>query len=183
MGKLFLAGIAILGYFVSKLWSGALVAAPFEATIILGAKNDKTRTIRLKADTTVVTDYATAVTGMTAFLTDLAAVSAGVVKSYTITGRAIEDAYNRPTSDEAEWRDTAQVVIDIEDQPLKTANLLIPMPKIGIFKNPAGTGMDEIDDADADLIAYVANFRPAAAWTVSDGEKAGLIIKGGERLS
>lgn len=181
--KLFLLGFAILGSLVKWMWSGALVAAPFESVIILGAKNDKTRTIRLKADPAIVTDYDGMVTAITAYLTDLAAVSAGVVKSYTITGRAIEDSYNRPTDTDAEWRDTAQVVVDIEDQPLKTANILIPMPKIGIMKATAGEGMDEVDTADTDVINYVANFRATNPFTVSDGEHAGLVIKKGERLS
>jgi hypothetical protein len=181
--KLFLAGIGILVGLVSWLWRGALTAAPFESTIILGSKNDKTRTIRLKADPAVVDTYAEMVTAVTAFLVSLAKVSAGVVKSYTITGRAIEDAYNRPTSAEAEWRDTAQVVTEIEDQPLKTANLLIPMPVIGIFKNTAGPGMDEIDDADADLLEYIGHFQAAGPFTVSDGEKVGAAIRNGERLA
>ena len=161
----------------------ALTNAGFEGTDILGAKNDKTRTIRLKFDGTVVTDYAEAVTAMTAFLADLAGVSAGVVKSYTITGRAIEDAYNRPASDEAEWRDTAIVTIDIEDQPLKTANIQIPMPLLAIMRGTAGALMDEVDTADPALINYVANWRPTNGLTISDGEKAGLVIYNGRRLS
>lgn len=161
----------------------ALVNAGFEGTVILGAKNDKTRTIPVKFDPAVVTDYDEAVTAMGLFLTDLAGVSAGVVKSYTITGRAIEDAYNRPTSDDAEWRDTALVIVDIEDQPLKRGQLRIPMPLLAIMRGSAGILMDEVDTSDTALINYVANWRATNGLTISDGEKAGLVIFEGRRLS
>lgn len=159
----------------------ALVAAPFETRILLGTKNDKTRAIPLKANTAVVDSYAEAVTAVEAFLLSLAKVSAGVVKSYSITGRAVEDAYNRPTSDEAEGRDTAVVVVGIEDEPLKRASIFIPMPKIGIFRGTAGSLMDEIDIADADLIEYVTHFRTGGAYSISDGEQADVLIYSGER--
>lgn len=183
-GKLLTIGVfgSILAL-IKWMASAALVNAGWEGTVILGAKNDKTRTLRLKFDEAVVTDHTTAVAAMTAFLTDLAGVSAGVVKSYTITSRAIEDAYNRPTSDEAEWRDTALIVVDIEDEPLKTANLQIPMPLLAIFRGTAGTLMDEVDVADTALINYVANWRATNGLTLSDGEKAGLVIYNGRRLS
>lgn len=159
----------------------ALVAAPFEARILLGTKNDKTRAIPLKANPATVTTYALMVTAVTDFLVSLALVSAGVVKSYSITGRAVEDAYNRPTSDEAEGRDTAVVVVGIEDQPLKRGSIFIPMPKIGIFRGTAGAIMDEIDIADADLITYVTHFRTGGDFTISDGELADVLIYSGER--
>lgn len=159
----------------------ALTNAGFEGKVILGAKNDKTRSINLKFDTAIVTTYDEAVTAMGLYLTDLAAVSAGVVKSYTITGRAIEDAYNRPTDTDAEWRDTAMIVVDIEDQPLKTGTLFIPMPKMDIMRGTAGVLMDEVDVADTALINYVANWRATNGLTISDGEKAGLVIYKGER--
>lgn len=160
----------------------ALTNQGWSALVILGAKNDKTRAIRLKMDATV-TDETGAAAAITAFLTDLAGVSAGVVKSYSLTVTSVEDAYNRPTSDDAEWRDTAQVVTDIEDQPLKAATIRIPMPLIGIMRGTAGELMDEVDVADAALIAYVDNFRAAGKFTVSDGEKVGAVIKTGKRVS
>lgn len=159
----------------------ALVNAGFEANIVLGTKNDKTRTIRLKHKAAIAT-HAAAVTAVTDFLTTLAAVSAGVVKSYTVVSRAIEDAYNRPTDADAEGRDTAQVVVGIEDEPLKRANILIPMPKIGIFSAAAGTLMDVVDIADADLIAYVENWRTTGDFEISDGEAADALIYSGKRL-
>lgn len=160
----------------------ALVAAPFEASVILGSKNDKTRTLRLKGNAGITT-YDEMVTALVAFLTDLTGVSAGVVKSYTITGRAIENAYTRPTDSDAEWRDTALIVTEVDDQPLKTANIQIPMPKIGIFRGTEGVLMDEIDTGDAALIAYIDNFRPGGSFTVSDGEQVGTVIREGKRLS
>lgn len=181
-GKMASLGIVGVFLFVVKwVMSAALVNSGFEGKVILGAKNDKTRSVNLKFDPATVTSYALATTAMTDYLTDLAAVSAGVVKSYTITGRAIEDAYNRPTDSDAEWRDTAIVNVSIEDEPLKTGTLQIPMPKIGIFRASAGELMDEIDVTDTDLIAYVANWLAAGSLTISDGEKAGIVIYNGKR--
>ena len=179
-----LASVGVFGailFVIRWLASAAIVNSGFEGKVILGSKNDKTRSVNLKFDPAVVTDYDEAVTAMGAFLTDLAGVSAGVVKSYTITGRAIEDAYNRPTDTDAEWRDTAMLVVDIDDQPLKSGTLFIPMPKIDIFRGTAGVLMDEVDVADTAVINYVANWRATNGLTISDGEKAGLVIYKGER--
>lgn len=159
----------------------ALVNAGFECSVLLGAKNDKTRVIRLKGDATLTT-YDLTVTALVAFLTDLGAVSAGKVKSYTITGRAIEDAYTRPSDSDAESRDTALVVVGIDGEPLKSANVQIPMPKIGIFRAADTALMDEIDFTDADLIAYLDNFKSAGKFTLSDNEKANDVIISGRRL-
>lgn len=158
----------------------ALVNDGYESTWVLGSKNDKTRVVRVNWDATVTT-YDEAVTATTAYQTDLLAVSAGVVKSRRIGAKAVEDAYNRPADADAEWRDTAQVTVSLADNPTKTANLLIPMPKIGIFQAAAGVNMDVIDTADADLLAFVDNYKTGAAM-LSDGEKADVILSG-KRLS
>lgn len=155
----------------------AIVAAnpAFKSTITLLASNGKSMPVNLSL---TAANYADAVTAVTAFLTDLAAVSAGVVKGYTITSTAVQDAIVLPVSDDAEWGEKAMVTGILEDNPLKPFTLYIPMPKIGIF---AGTGVlrDTVDLNDTDLVNYLANFTSVGdVATVSDGEFIDIVTAG-----
>jgi hypothetical protein len=155
----------------------AIVAASpaFRANIQLVASNGKTMGINLSL---VATTYADAVTAVTAFLTDLAGVSAGVVKGYSISSQAVNDAVVLPTSDDAEYGERALITGTMEGNPLKPWTLYIPMPLIGIF---AGTGVlrDTVDINDAALQAYLANFTVEGdVASVSDGEFIDIILSG-----
>jgi hypothetical protein len=155
----------------------AIVAASpaFRANIGLVASNGKTMSVNLSL---TATNYDDAVTAVTAFLVDLALVSAGVVKGYSITSQAVNDGLLLPTSDDAEYGERAMVTGQIADNPLKSYVLYIPMPRIGIF---AGTGplRDIVDINDADLLAYVQNFTGTGdIATVSDGELVENILSG-----
>lgn len=156
----------------------ALVAADpaFKASIQLVATNSKSMPINLSLTATL---YADAVTAVTAFLTDLAGVSAGVVKSYTITSTAVEDALALPTDQDAEYGEAASITGTMEGNPLKSWNLRIPMPKAGIFVDTSGLNRDVIDITDAALTAYIANFTSVGdVATVSDGEFVDSILSG-----
>lgn len=155
----------------------AIVAAnpAFKANIQLVASNGKTMGVNLPL---VAANYADAVTAVTAFLADLAAVSAGVIKGYSISSQAVNDALLLPTSDDAEYGERALITGNINDNPLKSWTLYIPMPRIGIF---AGTGVlrDTVDLLDADLTAYTANYTVGGAVSsVSDGEFIDLVLAG-----
>lgn len=156
----------------------AIVAAnpAFVATIQLVATNSKSTPVRLPL---TATDYADAVTAVTAFLTDLSGVSAGVVKSYTITGTAVEDSLSLPTDQDAEFGEAAAITGTMEGNPLKTWNIKIPFPKIGIFVATSGLNRDIVDITDSALTAYIANFTSVGdVATVSDGEFVDSILSG-----
>lgn len=154
----------------------AIVNAGFLLTITLGAKNDATRTVNYEL---TAADYAAAVTQYTAISALLLAVSAGAIRGYNILARAVEDAYVRPTSDEAESRDTARITAYNANNPFKKVNFGIPMPKLAIFKATAGELMDEVDIADADLIAYKNIWDETTGYAkISDGEYIGNLLRG-----
>lgn len=156
----------------------AIVAASpaFKASINLVAKNLKTMTVNLNL---VATTYADAVTAVVAFLVDLAGVSAGVVKSYNITGTAINDALVPPTSDDAGYGEKAILSGNMDGNPLKAWTLYIPMPKIAIFQDTDGPLMDQVDINDALISAYLANFTvEGEVASISDGEFIDQILAG-----
>lgn len=153
----------------------AIVNDGFGLRVTLGCSNDKKMNLNYEL---TAADYDEAVTTTTTILTRIGAVSAGAVQGYSITARAVEDAYSRPTSDDAEYGEKASVTVGILDNPLKSANFVIPMPKIGIFVQPLGVNRDVIDVADTDLIAYKNIFGSDALAYISDGEAAENILSG-----
>jgi hypothetical protein len=162
----------------------AIVNDGFKATVTLGFKNDRKRTLNYTFVDTITTydDAVEALTdATTGLLNDLVGtngVSAAALVSYSVIGKAIQDDYNRPTDADAEGADTAIIVSEIGSDPTKTANVNIPAPKIEIFLATAGVNMDVIDPADVKLLAYMANFQTGGNFTVSDGEQLGAILNG-----
>jgi hypothetical protein len=156
----------------------AIVAASpaFKASINLVAKNLKTMTVNLSL---VATTYSDAVTAVTAFLVDLSAVSAGVVKSYNITGTAINDALTPPVSDDAGYGEKAILSGNMDGNPLKSWTLYIPMPKIEIFLDTDGPLMDQVGIGLSAVTNYLANFTvEGEVATISDGEFIDQILAG-----
>lgn len=156
----------------------ALVASSpaFKASINLTASNFKTMTVNLNL---VAGTYVDAVTDTLAFITDLQGVSAGTVKSYNITGTAVEDALVPPTSADAGYGEKALLSGNMDGNPLKSWTLYIPMPKIEIFLDTDGPLMDQIDITDPLVTAYVANFTSiGSVASISDGEFVDQILAG-----
>lgn len=156
----------------------AIVAASpaFKATINLVSKNYKSMAVNLSL---TAGSHADAVTAVTAFITDLLAVSAGVLKNYSITSTALNDAIVFPTSEDAGWGEKAILSGTMDGNPLKSWTLYIPMPKIAIFLDTDGPLMDQIDISDPLVAAYLANFTVEGdVATVSDGEFVDQIIAG-----
>lgn len=156
----------------------AIVAASpaFKASINLVASNLKTMTVNLSL---VATAYDDAVTAVVAFLTDLNGVSAGVVKSYNITGTAINDALTPPTSADAGYAEKAILSGNMDGNPLKSWTLYIPMPKAALFLDTDGPLMDQINISNAAVTAYLANFTvEGEVATISDGEFIDQILAG-----
>ncbi len=60
----------------------------------------------------------------------------------------------------------------------KKANIKIPAPVIGLFKNLTGPGAKEIDILDVDLNTYCDVFKTAGEAYVSDGEDLDFLLKG-----
>jgi hypothetical protein len=156
----------------------AIVAASpaFRASIQLVATNSRTMSVNLAL---TAANYADAVTAVTAFLVDLAAVSAGVLKGYSISSQAVNDALSLPTDQDAEYGERALVTGTIDGNPLKSWTIYIPFPKAGLFVDTSGLNRDVIDITDSALQAYIADFTTVGdIATVSDGEFVDSIISG-----
>lgn len=156
----------------------AIVAAPVpnSLTVQMGSNNGQTMPVTYKLRATA---WATVITDSEDILTALNAVSAGKVKGYTLSSRAVEDAYTIPTATQAGYNETATVVVSLEGDPTKTATIRIPMPEDGIFAGAIGTpNYDVVDITDTALANYVALFTAEGVAYISDGENADLILSG-----
>ncbi len=119
--------------------------------------------------------HADALTDSTTIITALNKVQAGNVSSYSVSTRLENDAFTIPTSDDAEWGESAIVSGKILDKPLKAVSVTIPFPKITIFEDTTGKGRDIIDvdfsnETTTHLSEYLDLFRTGGQATVSDGE-------------
>lgn len=156
----------------------AIVAAPVpnSLSVQIGSNNGNAMpaTYKLRA-----TAWATVVTDAADIITALNAVTAGKVKGYTLSSRAVEDAYTIPTALQAGYNEKAIVVVSLEGDPTKTATINIPMPEDGLFLAGAGSpNYDVIDISDAAVTAYVGLFTEEGPCYISDGESADLILSG-----
>lgn len=149
---------------------------PWYLSVRLAASNAKTTTKRYNLVAANATEAAAAATEVR---TRLLAASAGVIVSYTIEQKFVEDAFALPTSDDAEWGEEAILSGKIEGSPLEAATARIPFPKIGLFQGASGAARDTIDIADSAVLGYWGIFVEANAIAyTSDGEYAGLLEKG-----
>lgn len=153
-------------------------ARPWYLSVRLGASNDKTLTKRYNLQATDETEAAAAATGVMAALAN---VSAGVVVGYKIEHEYVNDAYVRPTSDDAEWGEEAVIGGKLLDRPLTSWSVKIPFPKIDIFIGTAGKNRDIVDITDTAVIAYSNLFHTGNEAYVSDGEFAET-LEDGRRL-
>ncbi len=120
-------------------------------------------------------DHAAAVTDSAAIMVSLNKVQAGTISAYSIQTKFENDAFTIPTSDDAEWGESAIVSGKILDQPLKSASVTIPFPKITIFEDTTGKGRDIVDtdfshETTTHINEYLDIFRTGGQATVSDGE-------------
>lgn len=122
-----------------------------------------------KADLTdVATDIAD-LTGAGGLLADLEAVTDGKVVSYSVGVMFAEDG--SPYADAGvNVEEVAEIVAKITGQPDKYGVLRIPAPAAGIFLAGPGESANLLDQTDADLQAYLANFESGGLVTMSDGE-------------
>lgn len=146
----------------------ALVTAGFELSVVIIDNGANTSTLRYDLD---AVDHATATTDAATILGELNAMTAGVVKGYSIVERYIEDALVLPASG-VEVEERAIITVQLNSSPLKKATLVIPAPETSIFVSTSGPQANVVDVANASVIDYVGLFTvTGGVATVSDGEK------------
>jgi hypothetical protein len=156
----------------------ALSAAPVpnSVTFQVGSNNGQSMPVTFKLRATA---WAQVLLDTADIITALNAVTAGTIKGYTLSSRAVEDAYSIPTALQAGYGETATIVVSLEGDPTKTATIRLPMPEDGLFVAGAGSpNYDVIDIVDAAVTAYVGLFTEEGVAYISDGESADVILSG-----
>lgn len=157
----------------------ALTAGRWFTVFVLVETSGKTTQVRYEQSAPA--DDAAARASAAAMATDLAAITNCNIKSYHTYQEFVEDALALPAG--AEKENKATLILSIDGEPTKNAKLVIPAPVDGIFVSASGSNYDVVDVADADLIAFIANFTTEALFYVSDGEQADALVSGGRSHS
>jgi len=147
----------------------ALASTGFECTVtILDNSADKS-VLRYKLTAETAAD---ALTDSAAIVAALAAITDGLVSSYSYSEVFEEETPTLPSSG-IKNTDVALVTAQIataDPVVLKWANIRIPTPVAGVFQAASGPLADEVDPADTDLRTYLAVFESGGEATISDGE-------------
>jgi hypothetical protein len=145
--------------------------------------NSTTRTFEL-VSTDTAGDASAVLTAVGTILTRLNAVTAAVVKSYSVSKRFVEAALTLPTSAEAEVEKHALITALIYQQPNESASIDIPAPEQGIFLAQSGPNVNLVDFADTDVQNYLDIFDYNAPLAkISDGEQIDKAVVKGRRTS
>lgn len=122
-------------------------------------------------------DLATALTNAQTIVSDLDAITDGVIVGYRLGEKYIEDTLeNAPAGTQIE--NMASITVVLEDGAKHT--LRIPAAAAAIFRDTVGEESNEVDLTNADLLAFLNNFTdetgygvpgPDAIALVSDDEK------------
>jgi len=128
------------------------------------------RTYELRSTTV---DHPAAVTATIALEAALAAASELECIAYSVSEIFQEGAVAYPTALNAQAEMLALVNVGLESTPLKTATLAIPGPIDAMFDAAPGfAGYDDVDGADAVLIAFMDLFKETGGtFSLSDGEQ------------
>ncbi|GAI34776.1 unnamed protein product, partial [marine sediment metagenome] len=96
------------------------------------------------------------------------------ITNSVIVGYRINDVFHEGTvvypADGVENECKASITVLLDTGGGKKANLKVPAPVIGIFKDTTGFGADEVDITDADLVTYMDLFKSGQECYISDGE-------------
>lgn len=148
----------------------ALVARthPFELFVRVADNSGKTtsKTFELQS-----ADAAAAATDSAAIIAALNAVTAGVVKSYSINHVFVENALVLPASG-VENENQALLSIRLASDPTKYAGFAIPAADPAIFVAASGAGANVVDTSNAAVNTLVALFTSTNEAYLSDGELA-----------
>lgn len=125
-------------------------------------------------------DAAAAATASATIMAALDAVTDAEIKSYSIRETFIEDALVLPAT--AEVENLAEIVLQIDGNPLKKANISIPAPNAGIFVGAVGPNRNTVDPGDTALVTYATIWVTGQQATLSDGEVIELPVLSGKRV-
>lgn len=155
----------------------ALTQKGFELAITLvdTGSNATTKTLSLTS-----ADSAAAATDAADVMAKFAALTDAKIKAYSINEVFVEDNFSFPTS--AEVENQALLLFRVTTDPTKAATFTIPAPKTAIMVSSIGAGYNQVDLANADVVAFRGLFQGATnKLTISDGEKVS-VLESGKRI-
>lgn len=145
----------------------SLVSTGFFCNVVLADSGGNRATLRWKLTSL---DIATALTDAAADVALLEAVTDAIVFSYNV-GQGFEEDTVLYAAEGVHIEDIASIVAKIDDPEVKFAQIKIPAPNVGIFQAATGPLSNEIDPADAALVAYLNIWETTGGnATLSDGE-------------
>jgi len=151
----------------------ALVSGGYELSVVL--KDTGGNTTNMKYDLTAVT-AAAAETDALAIIAVLNPITDATIVGYRVSHKFVEDDFSYPAAAEVEKK--ASIVSLIDGESVKTCNVKIPAPNVGIFMGTSGEAFNIVDVADVALGSYLAVFQTAGEATISDGEVMGDPLRG-----
>jgi len=161
----------------------AFVSSGFEmvVTLVDHGANETTKTYELTSANyaDAIMDAATVFAALQGATPGTTGVTAAVASKYRITETFDNDAFVIPTSADAEVETEASLTTFIDNQGSKKANFRIPAPITAtVFQSTVGAGRNQVNIGNAAVIAYHGLFGVGGAAYISDGEVAGVLIKG-----
>lgn len=118
----------------------------------------------------VAADATAAEAAVTAILALIPPVTNAAISGYSLSQRFVEDNFIVPVSG-IHVENRAAIVTQIADNITKKATVFIPAAAPGIFRAASGDASNDVDPADADLVAYINIWQETGALaTISDGE-------------
>lgn len=158
----------------------ALVSAGFKLTVTLVDSGNDTSTKNYDLQSAT---FAEAQTDAATILAALNAVTNAVVRSYSLSEKFEEDAFNFPALTEIE--NQAEIVVRLATLN-KTATIYIPAPIPTMFVGANGDSYNIVDATNAPMLAYLALFNAGAEAYLSDGETISPTVaerfKSGKRI-
>lgn len=110
------------------------------------------------------------ITGAGGVLADLNAITDGTIVSYSVGEAFAEDATLVGAAN-SEVEEVALINAKVDGTtPGKVVSLRVPAPVNGMFVGDFGDDRNIVDTADADTLAWLANFASTGHILVSDGE-------------
>lgn len=154
----------------------ALVNKGFELTVSLADNGANISTLRYEGNPTLMTDFATGLALAQGLITELEAITDSIVVGYRFSDVWFEDAIAYPPAGiENENKASISYLIDGTNE---VGNIKIPAPVIGIFVAPAGPSANQVNVGDADLNAFLDNFRTTGGFLINDGQFLDVVLKG-----
>lgn len=154
----------------------ASVGFEFVMTLVDSGGNKASRAFDLTS-----ADMTEALADAAAIVPLYAAISDATIQSYRVSEVFKDAAWTYPIGGK-NVEELALVVAQIDGEPGKTANVSVPAPKDGIFIAVTGPSRNQVDTADADLLAFMSIYNPGGRATISDGESIEFPLLSGKRI-